>query len=129
MAGGYGTTGVTDGESEENVDEGVSLRARLWRHVERLRDGLQLKPLLHGGRVLNDVVSSPIACVAYGSEESALKASAALLRLYGLHAPAIRPPTVPLGTSRVRLALSAAHSDEDIDALVEALTTIAEPRL
>ena len=135
MAGGH--EGVTHGESGKNVDEGSLLRARLWRHVERLRDGLvrgdggrhTTKPLLHGGRVLNDVVSSPIACVAYGSEEHALKASAALLRLYGLHAPAIRPPTVPLGTSRVRLALSAAHSDEDIDALVEALTTIAEPRL
>lgn len=128
VAGGYGTPGVTDGESEENVDEGVSLRARLWRHVERLRDGLQLKPLLHGGRVLNESITSPIACVAYGSETHALKASASLLKR-GLHAPAIRPPTVPLGTSRVRLALSAAHSDTDIDALVEALTTIAEPRL
>ena len=127
VAGGY-HTGVTDAESEENVDEGVSLRARLWRHVERLRDGLRLKPLLHGGRVLNDEISSPIACVAYGSETHALKASASLLKR-GLHAPAIRPPTVPLGTSRVRLALSAAHSDTDIDALVEALTTIAEPRL
>ena len=127
VAGGY-PTGVTDGESEENVDEGVSLRARLWRHVERLRDGLQLKPLLHGGRVLNESITSPIACVAYGSETHALKASASLLKR-GLHAPAIRPPTVPLGTSRVRLALSAAHSDTDIDALVEALTTIAEPRL
>ena len=78
-----------------------------------------LKPLLHGGRVLNESITSPIACVAYGSETHALKASASLLKR-GLHAPAIRPPTVPLGTSRVRLALSAAHSDTDIDALVEA---------
>jgi 8-amino-7-oxononanoate synthase len=77
---------------------------------------------------LNESITSPIACVAYGSETHALKASASLLNR-GLHAPAIRPPTVPLGTSRVRLALSAAHSDTDIDALVEALTTIAEPRL
>ena len=69
---------------------------------------------------MNDEISSPIACVAYGSEAHALKASAVLLNR-GLHAPAIRPPTVPSGTSRVRLALSAAHKEADIEALVNAL--------
>ena len=78
--------------------------------------------LLGGGRPSRPRVDSPIACVAYGSESSALRASAILLKR-GLHAPAIRPPTVPRGTSRVRLALSAAHRDSDIEALVDALAT------
>jgi len=36
---------------------------------------------------------------------------------------------VPLGTSRVRIALSAAHSEKDIDALIDALTTVGNARL
>jgi hypothetical protein len=39
----------------------------------------------------------------------------------GLHVPAIRPPTVPQGTSRLRVSLSAAHSAEDVRELVAAL--------
>ena len=137
-----GTPGAVDPES--GVDEGKALRARLWRHVRRVDDALRRgnrtpfragktpardddsdddvpRLLLGGGRLLHpEGIASPIACVAYGSESSALQASAALLRK-GLHAPAIRPPTVPSGTSRVRLALSAAHKEADIEALVNAL--------
>jgi 8-amino-7-oxononanoate synthase len=43
------------------------------------------------------------------------------LRARGLLVPAIRPPTVPQGTARLRISLSAAHADRDIDALTEAL--------
>jgi 8-amino-7-oxononanoate synthase len=39
----------------------------------------------------------------------------------GFHVPAIRPPTVPAGTSRLRVALSAAHSEADVAALISAL--------
>ena len=39
----------------------------------------------------------------------------------GMHVPAIRPPTVQAGTSRLRVALSSAHSEQDINELAAAL--------
>ena len=53
----------------------------------------------------------------------ALDAALALLEL-GLLVPAIRPPTVAPGTSRLRVALSAAHTDEQLDRLAAALTSV-----
>ena len=55
-----------------------------------------------------------------GSEEDALGAAAALSRA-GLMVPAIRPPTVPRGTARLRVALSAGHSLSEVEQLVAAL--------
>ena len=52
-----------------------------------------------------------------------MAAAAALLDL-GLLVPAIRPPTVPPGTSRLRVALSAAHSEEQVETLARALATL-----
>jgi 8-amino-7-oxononanoate synthase len=49
-----------------------------------------------------------------------LAASDALAR-EGILVPPIRPPTVPAGTARLRITLSAAHSEEDVDRLVDAL--------
>ncbi len=66
---------------------------------------------------------SPIIPVVLGSEERAVKASAALLA-QGLWVPAIRPPTVPVGTSRLRVTLSAAHTDEQVTRLTEALAPL-----
>ena len=84
--------------------EGEALRARLRGHVERVRPAHP----------------SPIVPVVLGSEARAVEAAAALLEL-GLLVPAIRPPTVPPGTSRLRVALSAAHTDEQVEALAGAL--------
>ncbi|MFD1555465.1 8-amino-7-oxononanoate synthase [Paraburkholderia silviterrae] len=55
-----------------------------------------------------------------GSNDATLALQAALER-DGLWVPAIRPPTVPAGTSRLRISLSAAHSDADLDRLNAAL--------
>ncbi|NFV79554.1 aminotransferase class I/II-fold pyridoxal phosphate-dependent enzyme [Magnetospirillum aberrantis] len=65
--------------------------------------------------------STQIVPVILGDEERTLKV-AARLEEQGLLGIAIRPPTVPNGTSRIRFALSAAHSDSDIERLIE--TTI-----
>jgi 8-amino-7-oxononanoate synthase len=43
------------------------------------------------------------------------------LHALGFRVPGIRPPTVPVGSSRIRLTLSADHTIEDIDRLIEGL--------
>lgn len=63
---------------------------------------------------------SPIVPVVVGSEERVLQA-AELMRQRGLVVPAIRPPTVPAGTSRLRISLSCRHRSEDLDRLHAAL--------
>ena len=88
--------------------EGAALTTRLRTHVDRLRSGHP----------------SPIVAVVLGDEAAAVAASAELER-QGLLVPAIRPPTVPPGTSRLRVALSAAHTDEQIDRLAAALAALA----
>lgn len=84
--------------------EGDALVGRLRGHVDRLRPGHP----------------SPIIPVVLGEEHAALEAADALLH-EGLLVPAIRPPTVAPGTSRLRVALSAAHTDDQISTLVAAL--------
>jgi 8-amino-7-oxononanoate synthase len=67
--------------------------------------------------------ASPIQPLLLGSESAALAASAALHES-GIFVPAIRPPTVPAGTSRLRITFSAAHSESDLDRLLESLATL-----
>lgn len=78
-------------------------------------------------RSLVDVVlsehPSPIIPIVLGDEARALAASERLLE-EGLLVPAIRPPTVAPGTSRLRVALSAAHTDDQVEKLVKALGSI-----
>jgi 8-amino-7-oxononanoate synthase len=84
--------------------EGRALVTRLRRHVDRLLPGHP----------------TPIVPVVLGDEGIAMAAAADLLDR-GLLVPAIRPPTVPAGTSRLRIALSAAHSDDQVNRLAAAL--------
>jgi 8-amino-7-oxononanoate synthase len=84
--------------------EGDHLRSRLRGHIERIAPGHP----------------SPVIPIVVGDEREAVALSAALLDR-GLLVPAIRPPTVPAGTSRLRIALSAAHTPEQIDALATGL--------
>jgi 8-amino-7-oxononanoate synthase len=88
-------------------DEGARLVARLRGHVDRLLPGHP----------------TPIVPVVLGDEVAAMAAGADLLD-QGLLVPAIRPPTVPVGTSRLRIAVSAAHTDEQVDRLVAAVAEL-----
>lgn len=91
--------------------EGDALRVRLRAHVDRLAPGHP----------------SPIVPMVLGAEESALAAAEDLLA-QGLLVPAIRPPTVPAGTSRLRVTFSAAHTDTDVDRLLAALAPLRTAR-
>jgi 7-keto-8-aminopelargonate synthetase-like enzyme len=84
--------------------EGAALLARLRSHIDALRPRHP----------------SPILPVMLGDEDSALKAADRLLEL-GLLVPAIRPPTVPPGTSRLRVSMSAAHDPSEVARLADAL--------
>lgn len=91
-------------------------RERWQRHVQRLQTALSSRPQL--GRLLPSV--TPIQPLVIGDNAAALDAMASLWR-QGVWVPAIRPPTVPDGTARLRISLSAAHNDADVDVLVNAL--------
>ena len=97
-------------------DEGWR-RDRLRAHVEQFRHGAsELGLALTASR-------SPIQPLVLGDERSALAASDALLDR-GIWVPAIRPPTVPRGSSRLRITFSAAHEPRDIEHVLEALATL-----
>lgn len=66
---------------------------------------------------------SPVIPVVVGDEGRALAASAELLQR-GLHVPAVRPPTVPPGSARLRISLSAAHTHDQIELLSDSLVAL-----
>jgi 8-amino-7-oxononanoate synthase len=70
---------------------------------------------------------SPIVSIVLGSAERALRASDEL-KLAGFLVPAIRPPTVPAGTSRLRFTFSAAHREERVLALAAAVRPLVAER-
>jgi len=94
------------------------LGARLLERAARFR------ALLRGGGIDTLGSASQVVPVLAGSNERAL-ALAARLREAGILAVAIRPPTVPAGTARVRLSVTLAHSDEDLARAAEAVVGAA----
>ncbi len=99
------------------------VRAEAWRR-ERLHQLTQRfrTRALAGGVPLMDS-PTPIQPVRCGSAAAALDAQAQLA-LAGFLVIAIRPPTVPAGSARLRIALSAAHSEAQVDALADALALV-----
>ena len=69
---------------------------------------------------------SPIVPVLVGDEKKALDVSARLAEK-GLLVPAVRPPTVPRGSSRLRVTLSCEHTDDEVGRLVDALARVLGP--
>lgn len=89
-------------------------RARLWSNRQRLFDGMQKL----GFRMTQTV--SPILPILVGDAAIA-SALADRLLTHGIYASAIRPPTVPDGTSRIRFTVTSEHTTEQIDEALHAL--------
>lgn len=92
-------------------------RARLHRMGDALRN------TLHGRGIDTQASSTQIVPAVLGSEERAL-AAAQKLREAGILAVAIRPPTVPKGSARLRFALSAALTDAQFERVLAAVATL-----
>lgn len=95
------------------LQQDPSRRARLWRNRDHLFAGLTRL-----GFHLTESVS-PILPILIGQAEKAL-AFAEQLLAHGVYAPAIRPPTVPDGSSRIRVTVTAEHSPEQIELALSA---------
>jgi 8-amino-7-oxononanoate synthase len=100
--------------SVQLIEQGEDLRANLKALIAYLKENLKLKKwkLLE-----SDTAIQPL--IIGGNEESL--AVSEYLQTHGILVPAIRPPTVPAGTARLRISLSAAHSLDDVKQLVAAI--------
>jgi 8-amino-7-oxononanoate synthase len=100
--------------SVQLIEQGDNLRANLNALIAYLKENLKLKKwkLLE-----SDTAIQPL--IIGGNEESL--AVSEYLQTHGILVPAIRPPTVPTGTARLRISLSAAHSLDDVKQLVAAI--------
>ena len=106
--------------------DGAQRRAHLQALQAQLRDGI--------ARVLLDCPGTgwalcpsdtPIQPLVVGENAAALELAQRLERM-GLRVPAIRPPTVPAGTARLRITLCASHTHGDVQRLLDALQSIAK---
>lgn len=91
-------------------------REKLVQLIAQLKNGLRS---LHW-KLLPSI--TPIQPLLIGESGKAVQISNAL-REQGILVPAVRPPTVPQGTARLRISLSAAHCTEDVERLIMALST------
>lgn len=95
----------------------------VWRREKVLALTTRFRKAALGARLPLLDSQTPIQPVLLGSSEGALRAQGALLEA-GFRVVAIRAPTVPKGSERLRVTLSAGHTESQIDALVETLSRI-----
>ncbi|HSS46882.1 MAG TPA: aminotransferase class I/II-fold pyridoxal phosphate-dependent enzyme, partial [Burkholderiales bacterium] len=101
-------------KSLDLINAGNGRRAHLAQLIVQLKKNLRLK----SWRLAQS--QTPIQPLIIGESRAAVRASKALAEA-GFLVPAIRPPTVPQSTARLRISLSAAHSVDDVERLVAAL--------
>ncbi|OZA30891.1 MAG: 8-amino-7-oxononanoate synthase [Hydrogenophilales bacterium 17-61-9] len=106
-------------ESLRQIEAGDARRATLRGRIVQLREGLA--SLKTGTLMPSD---TPIQPLLIGANADAVRLSRSVLQR-GLLVPAIRTPTVPAGTARLRITLSAAHSADDVAQLIAALHDLA----
>lgn len=94
--------------------------AQARQQVMCLADQLRTRLRAWGWQVPQTATVTQIVPIIVGPARQAVRLSRRLARV-GLLVPAIRPPTVPEGTARLRVSLTAAHTPADVTALVEAL--------
>ena len=105
-------------KSLQLIEHGNALRTNLLARISQLRDGLSGLPwqLLASATAIQPLI--------VGDNDAAVALAKGLWER-GLWVPAIRPPTVPKGTARLRICVSAAHTAADIDQLIQALKELA----
>ncbi|NMF91545.1 8-amino-7-oxononanoate synthase [Aromatoleum petrolei] len=104
-------------KSLDLIEHGDARRVHLATLIEQLRTGLQLR------RWQLMPSRTPIQPVVIGDNAETLAVARALWDA-GLWVPAIRPPTVPQGSARLRISLTAAHTHQDVERLVAALNAL-----
>jgi 8-amino-7-oxononanoate synthase len=99
------------------IEDEPDLLTRLWHNTMLMRYGLQKIGLEVMGGL------TPITPILIGDPKEAVRISEALMD-EGYFAPAVRPPTVPEGGSRIRLTVTAAHTEEEIEGVCDALMRV-----
>ncbi len=98
-------------ESLTIIGKEPGLRKKLWENVYFLRKGLKAL----GFNLMDS--EGPIVPIIIGDTAKALRARD-IFRKEGIFAPAIRPPTVPKGTDRIRISLMATHTEDHLEKLL-----------
>jgi 8-amino-7-oxononanoate synthase len=106
-------------ESLQLLGEEPLRRESLWKNFYALKNRLNAAGF--------DVATSetPIVPLTFGTEAAALQMSERLIER-GCFVPAIRPPSVPKGASRLRITLCAMHSDDEVERLAKELSELAQ---
>jgi 8-amino-7-oxononanoate synthase len=103
-----------------NSEEGETLATQLWKNIHLLAE---LLPQSTAHSTSDEKVASAIYPFILGEEKKTLSASHELFK-QGFFVPALRFPTVARGAARLRISLTAAHSAEEIEALVKQITLL-----